>query len=86
MVPLKGYNMVLGVHWLRTLGLISWDFSKLLMQFKVQGKKYTSEGLKDLPRETFNSHIIKKKKIMIKCYYELNACKLIRARAHTDSM
>jgi hypothetical protein len=25
-IPLDGYDMVLGVHWLRTLGPLLWDF------------------------------------------------------------
>jgi hypothetical protein len=31
--PLGGYDSVLGAQWLRTLGPILWDFSKLLMSF-----------------------------------------------------
>jgi hypothetical protein len=27
-IPLEGYDMVLGVHWLRTLGPLLWDFNK----------------------------------------------------------
>jgi hypothetical protein len=30
-IPLADYDMVLGVHWLRTLGLILWDFTKARM-------------------------------------------------------
>jgi hypothetical protein len=30
-IPLAGYDMVLGVHWLRTLGPILWDFTKACM-------------------------------------------------------
>jgi hypothetical protein len=30
-IPLAGYDMVLGVHWLRTLGPILWDFTKARM-------------------------------------------------------
>lgn len=32
-IPLVGYNVVLGVQWLRTLGPILWDFDKLTMSF-----------------------------------------------------
>jgi hypothetical protein len=27
-IPLDGYDMVLGVHWLRMLGTILWDFDR----------------------------------------------------------
>jgi hypothetical protein len=30
-IPLAGYEMVLGVHWLRTLGPILWDFTHARM-------------------------------------------------------
>jgi hypothetical protein len=30
-IPLAGYEMVLGVQWLRTLGPILWDFSRARM-------------------------------------------------------
>jgi hypothetical protein len=32
-VPLAGYEMVLGCHWLRTLSLVLWDFENLAMSF-----------------------------------------------------
>jgi hypothetical protein len=32
-IPLAGYDMVLGVHWLRTLGPIFWDFTKARMSY-----------------------------------------------------
>lgn len=37
-LPLEGYEVVLGAQWLRTLGPILWDFSKLQMEFTVGGK------------------------------------------------
>lgn len=37
-LPLEGYDVVLGTQWLRTLGPIMWDFSKLLMAFFLDGK------------------------------------------------
>lgn len=38
-LPLEGYDVVLGAQWLRTLGPILWDFSKMLMIFKLEEKK-----------------------------------------------
>jgi len=35
---LGGYDVILGVHWLQTLGPTLWDFSKLTMEFCYQGK------------------------------------------------
>ncbi|XP_021596642.1 uncharacterized protein LOC110603250 [Manihot esculenta] len=38
-LPLEGYDVVLGTQWLRTLGPIIWDFSDLLMTFNLDGKQ-----------------------------------------------
>jgi hypothetical protein len=37
-LPLDGFDVVLGVQWLRTLGPILWDFEKLTMTFWSQGR------------------------------------------------
>jgi len=38
-VALGSCEMILGVQWLATLGPILWDFEKLRMEFKYNGKK-----------------------------------------------
>ena len=37
-IPLNGYDMVLVVAWLRTLGPILWDFDDLTMMFSRSGR------------------------------------------------
>lgn len=39
LLPLGGCDMVLGVQWLSTLGLVLWDFQHLQMEFTAFGKK-----------------------------------------------
>uniref|UniRef100_A0A2N9FND1 Reverse transcriptase/retrotransposon-derived protein RNase H-like domain-containing protein n=1 Tax=Fagus sylvatica TaxID=28930 RepID=A0A2N9FND1_FAGSY len=39
-------GVVLGSQWLRTLGVIVWDFEKLEMGFKFRGKKVLLQGMK----------------------------------------
>ena len=39
-LPLVGCDVVLGAQWLRTLGPILWYFTKIWMQFSVNGKKH----------------------------------------------
>lgn len=39
LLPLKEYDMVLGIQWRRTLGPILRDFEKHLMSFKINGTK-----------------------------------------------
>ncbi|KAJ8754363.1 hypothetical protein K2173_002814 [Erythroxylum novogranatense] len=41
-LPLEGYDVVLGTQWLRTLVLTVWDFSKLLMAFNLNGMQSDS--------------------------------------------
>ncbi|GFY94104.1 hypothetical protein Acr_09g0005500 [Actinidia rufa] len=43
--PLEGYGAVLGAQWLRTLGLIMWDFSKLQMKFHISNKEVGLQGM-----------------------------------------
>jgi hypothetical protein len=45
LLNLSGYDAVLGAQWLRTLGPILWDFSKLYMSFQWQGQEVTLKGL-----------------------------------------
>ena len=37
LLPVKGYDLVLGVPWLATLGDIKWNFLKLSMEFRHAG-------------------------------------------------
>ena len=46
-LPLEGYDAVMGTHWLRTLGEILWDFAKLTMKFMSQDKEIILKGLSD---------------------------------------
>lgn len=47
LIPLGNCDMVLGVQWLSLLGLITWDFLQLEMQFKYEGKRVVLHGLKE---------------------------------------
>jgi hypothetical protein len=38
-LPLAGYDVVLGIQWLRVLGPILWDFDHLTMEFQYGSKK-----------------------------------------------
>ena len=46
-LPLMGCDLILGVQWLSTLGLITWDFKTLKMQFKYGNATVSLRGLKD---------------------------------------
>ena len=50
LLPLGNCDMVLGVQWLETLGVINWDFKHLTMDFKLNGKRYVLRGGQHFPR------------------------------------
>ncbi|GAV78486.1 RVP_2 domain-containing protein [Cephalotus follicularis] len=45
LLPLGGYDAVLGAQWLRTLGPILWEFSKLQMSFSTCGSNVVLQGM-----------------------------------------
>jgi hypothetical protein len=43
-LPLEGFDVILGVHWLKSLGPIIWDFAALSMAFLRQGRSVRLHG------------------------------------------
>ncbi|XP_068666495.1 uncharacterized protein [Aristolochia californica] len=43
-IPLAGFDLVLGIKWLQTLGPILWDFSALTMNFVLRGSQVLLQG------------------------------------------
>ncbi|KAD7477673.1 hypothetical protein E3N88_00809 [Mikania micrantha] len=44
LLPLKNYDMVMGVQWLQTLNDIVWNFKLLTMQFKIDNQSFELKG------------------------------------------
>ena len=44
LIPLGCCDIMLGIEWLITLGDITWNFTKLSMEFMVQGKRHVLRG------------------------------------------
>jgi hypothetical protein len=44
-MPLEGYDVVLGTWWLAVLGPIVWDFSNRAVSFTYQGRAFCWQGL-----------------------------------------
>lgn len=44
-MELVGCDMVLGMQWLQFLGIVTWDFKKLTMNFSMLGQVVTLKGL-----------------------------------------
>ncbi|KAL5768772.1 hypothetical protein ACOSP7_015317 [Xanthoceras sorbifolium] len=59
-LPLEGYDIVMGTQWLQTLGPIQWDFSKLYMTFCLNGRKVTLQGLNNSKNRMINSLKLRK--------------------------
>ncbi|XP_068636058.1 uncharacterized protein [Aristolochia californica] len=54
-IPLVGFNLVLGVKWLQLLGPILWDFHARTMTFTAQQGQITLQGIKDeIERQCMN--------------------------------
>lgn len=45
LLPVCGYDAVLGAEWLRSLGVISWDFNHMTMQFHHGTQQILLTGL-----------------------------------------
>jgi hypothetical protein len=58
LLPLGCCDLVLGIEWLITLGDIVWNFDKLSMEFKVQGRRQVLWGA-----STTNIHTVKRQQI-----------------------
>lgn len=56
LLSLEGYDLVLGARWLRTLGDITWNFSKLVMRFTLDGKKVVIHGKGSGEVSTVSAH------------------------------
>lgn len=59
-LPIGGYDVVLDMQWLSTLGPIIWDFKNLSMQFHLQDKSATLKGNTQLRMEQVSSKQMKK--------------------------
>ncbi|KAL4582748.1 hypothetical protein LXL04_007307 [Taraxacum kok-saghyz] len=47
-IPLEGFDIVLGIHWLKRLGHILWDFTVREMEFTIEGRDDNEPNLDKL--------------------------------------
>jgi hypothetical protein len=59
-IDMGGYDIVLGVEWLHTVGPILMDFKDLTMQFQQEGQEYKFQGIIVGSPEIINSHHMEK--------------------------
>ena len=44
-IPMGGADVILGVQWLQSLGMIAFNFQKIFMKFSMEGKEVELRGL-----------------------------------------
>lgn len=59
-LPLRGCYVVLGAHWLRDLGPVTFKFNDLWLKFKHQGRHHVLQGIKSKPTSGLSSQCIDK--------------------------
>jgi hypothetical protein len=58
-LPLEGFDIILGVQWLRSLGLIVWDFAALSMAFVRDGRSVHFIGCGGTPDALYSMQPMK---------------------------
>uniref|UniRef100_A0A2N9FZ49 Chromo domain-containing protein n=1 Tax=Fagus sylvatica TaxID=28930 RepID=A0A2N9FZ49_FAGSY len=61
LLPLEGFDAILGAQWLATLGPILWDFSKMSMRFHLNGREVEWKGLTTPTNRMINEGEMKQK-------------------------
>nr|GEW23503.1 retrotransposon-related protein [Tanacetum cinerariifolium] len=98
-LPLSGCEMMLGIQWLSTLGVIQCDLKILVMEFMKDGKKYV---LRDTPQSTLQwikeehlGHLEKALQVMkehslfakmSKCHFGVNKVEYLRHFITTEGV
>nr|DAD19760.1 TPA_asm: hypothetical protein HUJ06_021223 [Nelumbo nucifera] len=60
LLPIDGYEVILGTQWLSILGIIMWDFFHFCMKFWVNGREVLLQGIPPLVRNSTHNRVIKK--------------------------
>ena len=55
-ITMVGSDVVLGVQWLQSLGIVAFDFQELLMKFCLDGKEFELKDIKGKPIKVMSSN------------------------------
>ena len=55
-IPMGGADVVLGVQWLQSLGMIAFNFQELFMKLLWEGKEFELRGIEGKPCKIISSH------------------------------
>jgi hypothetical protein len=59
-IKMGGVDVVLGVQWLQSLGIVAFDFQNLSMRFSSNGKAIELRGIQGKPSKVISSNIMEK--------------------------
>jgi len=59
-IPMGGADVVLGIQWLQSLGIVAFNFQELFMEFSLEGKKIELRGITGKPDKVIISNGMKK--------------------------
>jgi hypothetical protein len=59
-IPMGGVNVVLGIQWLQSLGIVDFNFQELFMKFSLEGKEIELRGITRKPGKVISSNVMKK--------------------------
>jgi hypothetical protein len=52
-IPMGGADVVLGIQWLQSLGIVDFNFQELFMKFSLEGKEIELRGITGKPGKKF---------------------------------
>jgi hypothetical protein len=55
-IPMGGVDVVLGIQWLQSLGMMAFNFQKLFMKFSLEGKEIELRGITGKPDKVISSN------------------------------
>jgi hypothetical protein len=55
-IPMGGVDVVLGIQWLQSLGIVGFNFQELFMKFSLEGKEILLRGITGKPGKVIRSN------------------------------
>ena len=59
-IPMGGVDVVLGVQWLQSLGMVAFNFQELFLNFFLEGKEIELQGITGKPGKIISSNVMTK--------------------------
>jgi hypothetical protein len=59
-ILMGGADVILGIQWLQSLGMVAFNFLELFMNFSLDGKEFELRGITRKPSKLISSHGMKK--------------------------